>query len=323
MVGADQEVLATTLAWLAAGRRVVLATVVKTWGAAPRPPGAWLALRDDGACAGSVSGGCIEDDLADRMREGRLEADLPYLLDYGVDALEAARFGLPCGGQLTVLIESRPDAQLMSELRDALDAGRLVARSVEMKTGHVALKDARRGAGLNFDGERITTVYGPRWRLFIVGAGQIGRYLAEMARALDYAITICDPREETADAWPLADIPLLREMPDDALLAWKPDPHSAVVALSHDPKLDDMLLLEALKSDAFYIGALGSSRSQIKRRERLALFDLSEAQIARLHGPVGLNIGSRLPAEIAVSVLAEITAVKNGVALPARAGSAH
>ena len=320
MVGADQEVLAITLAWLSAGRRVVLATVVKTWGAAPRPPGAWLALRDDGACVGSVSGGCIEDDLADRMRAGRLEADLPYLLEYGVDADEAARFGLPCGGKLTILIESRPDALVMQQLRDALEAGRLVGRSVDLKTGHVALKNAQRGAGLMFDGKRVTTVYGPRWRLFIVGAGQIGRYLAEMARALDYAITVCDPREETAEAWPLADIPLLREMTDDALLAWKPDPHSAVVALSHDPKLDDMLLLEALKSHAFYVGALGSSRSQIKRRERLALFDLNETQIARLHGPVGLNIGSRLPAEIAVSVLAEITAVKNGVALPAHAG---
>lgn len=321
MLGADQEVLRTTLAWLDAGHRVALATVVKTFGAAPRPPGAWLALRDDGACVGSVSGGCIEDDLADRMREGRIAPGLPFLLEYGVDANEAARFGLPCGGRLEILIEPSPAPGLLEQLNGALAAGCIVARTVELDSGVVGLEDAPRGAVVSFDGRMVRTVHGPRWRLFIVGAGQIGRYLAEMARALDYAITVCDPREETADAWPLGDVPVVREMPDDALLAWGPDAHSAVVALSHDPKLDDMLLLEALKSKAFYVGALGSSRSQEKRRERLRLFDLSEAEIARLHGPVGLPIGSKLPAEIAVSVLAEITAVKNGVAVAALANS--
>ena len=322
MLGADQEVLRTTLAWLDAGHRVALATVVKTFGAAPRPPGAWLALRDDGACIGSVSGGCIEDDLADRMRDGRIPSGLPFLLEYGVDADEAARFGLPCGGRLTLLIEPSPAPGLLEQLNDALMAGCIVARTVELKTGVVGLEDAPRGAVVEFDGQSVRTMHGPRWRLFIVGAGQIGRYLAEMARALDYAVTVCDPREETADAWPLADIPVLREMPDDALLAWKPDAHSAVVALSHDPKLDDLLLLEALKSKAFYVGALGSSRTQAKRRERLALFDLTPEQIGRLHGPVGLPIGSKLPPEIAVSVLAEITAVKNGVAATTRAALA-
>jgi xanthine dehydrogenase accessory factor len=170
-------------------------------------------------------------------------------------------------------------------------------------------------------------LHGPAWRLLIVGAGQISSYLAQMAQALDYHVYICDPRSEYAAEWNVPGTTLVPGMPDDAVIALGLDPHSAVVALTHDPKLDDMVLLEALKSPAFYVGALGSRINNERRRERLLqYFDLSRAEVDRLHGPVGLSIGSRTPPEIAVSILAEMTAVKNGVRpadglLPAQASA--
>jgi len=154
-------------------------------------------------------------------------------------------------------------------------------------------------------------VHGPRWRLLIIGAGQASSYLANMALALDYEVIVCDPREEFRQTWDVPGTTLLADMPDDAVVALGIDRHSAVVALTHDPKLDDMALLEALKSPAFYVGALGSTASNAKRRQRLALFDLTAEQIARLHGPVGLDIGSRTPPEIAVAILAHLISVRN------------
>src|SRR4030095_9386898 len=167
-----------------------------------------------------------------------------------------------------------------------------------------------------FDGSVLKSVHGPHWRLLIVGAAQLSQYLAQMAQALDYRVTGCDPREEYADAWNVPGATLTRDMPDDVVIAMNLDAHSAVVTLTHDPKLDDMALLEALKSPAFYIGAIGSKKNNDARRERLAQFDLSQHEIARLHGPVGLKIGSKTPPEIAIAILAEMTARRNGVEMP-------
>ena len=169
---------------------------------------------------------------------------------------------------------------------------------------------------LEFDGAVLKTVHGPRWRLLVIGAGQVSRYLAQMAQALDYHVTVCDPREEYAAEWNLASVPLERGYPDDVVLALNPDAHTAVIAVTHDPKLDDIALIEALKSPAFYVGALGSKKNNDNRRKRLAEFDLSAGEIARLRGRVGLKIGSETPPEIAVSILAEMTAVRHGVAIP-------
>jgi xanthine dehydrogenase accessory factor len=314
MDSVDLEVLRGALAWLGQGRAVTLATVVRTWGSAPRPPGAWAAIRDDGAVIGSVSGGCVEADLIARVREGRIGTERPTLLRYGVTREEAARFGLPCGGTLEIVLEPRPDAALLGGLADRLARHELVARVLSLADGEVALAPARRGDALQWDGARLTTIHGPRWRLLVIGAGQTSRVLAEMARALDYEVTVCDPREEFSGAWDLAGVRLDRGMPDDVVLAMEVDPHTAIVALTHDPKLDDLALLEALKSPAFYVGALGSRANDARRRQRLREhFDLSADELARLHGPVGLRIGSRTPAEIAVAILAEMIAVKNGV----------
>ena len=309
----DGQVLDALLRWTAEGHGAALVTVVRTWGSAPRPPGAWMALRDDGLVQGSVSGGCIEDDLVARMRAGEF-AGTPVLQRYGVTQDEAARFGLPCGGTLEVLVEPAPDLPGLRLLAERLRTGRLMRRTVDVATGAVTLGDACRGDVLQWDGQRLSTVHGPRWRLLIIGAGQIARYLAPMAIALDHAVSVCDPRSEYAQEWDVAGAPLLPGMPDDVVLAFQPDPHTAIVALTHDPKLDDMALLEALKSPAFYVGALGSRVNNAARRERLHQhFDLSADEVARLHGPAGLHIGSHTPPEIALSILAEITAVKNGV----------
>jgi xanthine dehydrogenase accessory factor len=156
------------------------------------------------------------------------------------------------------------------------------------------------------EGDWFHSYFGPQWRLLIIGANQLGSVLASMAQVLDFDVLICDPREDMRAEWHVEGVEWVYEMPDDAVLEVNPDAFTAIVAVTHDPKLDDMALLEALKSNAFYVGALGSSKNQEKRRERMRMFDLSEAEIATLHGPVGLSIGSRTPAEIAISILAEL-----------------
>jgi xanthine dehydrogenase accessory factor len=316
MDSVDLQVLRSSVAWLNEGHRVILATIVETWGSSPRPAGAMLAIRGDGQVAGSVSGGCVEDDLILRIRNKSLAIDKPEIASYGISKDEATRFGLPCGGKLELVLEPIGDKQCLSKLLERVDRHELTARTLDMQTGKVTLQPASRtDSMLQFDRKRLTTVHGPRWRLLIIGAGQLSQYLAQMAQALDYSITVCDPREEYADTWNVDGAILDRGMPDDVVIAMNLDSHSAVVAVTHDPKLDDLALMEALKSPAFYVGALGSRLNSKKRRERLKLFDLSEAELSRLHGPIGLSIGSKTPPEIAVSILAQMTAVRHGVEL--------
>lgn len=312
----DSQVLDAARRWAAAGHRFALVTVARTWGSAPRPPGAWMALRDDGLVQGSVSGGCIEDDLIRRMAAGEFVGPQPQLLRYGVTQEEAQQFGLPCGGTLELVLEPAPAPADLEALAMRIAASQLVLRSVDMASGQVTLDAGSRSERMAWDGARLTTVHGPLWRLLLIGAGQISRFLAPMAQALGYQVLVCDPRLEYTGEWDVPGTALLTGMPDDVALEQALDPHSAVVALTHDPKLDDMALLEALKSPAFYVGALGSRANNVKRRARLLQhFDLSDTEVARLHGPVGLPIGSHTPPEIAVAILAEMTAVKNGVAL--------
>ncbi len=315
MDSVDLEVLKSGVDWLKAGHRAVLATVVETWGSAPRPAGALLAIRDDGQVSGSVSGGCVEDDLIDRIRNHQLAGAKPEVVVYGVTKEQAARFGLPCGGRLQIVLEPLSDAGTMSALLARIVNRELIARTLDLHTGAVSLAPASRMDTLRFDGRLLTTIHGPLWRLLIIGAGQLSRYLAQMAMALDYSVIVCDPREEYADTWDIAGVGFTRGMPDDVVAELNLDSHSAVVAITHDPKLDDLALIEALKSAAFYVGALGSRLNTAKRKQRLAEFDLSVDELDRLHGPVGLRIGSKTPPEIAVAILAEMTAVRHGVDL--------
>jgi len=317
MDSVDLEVLKRSAEWLDDGRRVLLVTVVKTWGSSPRPEGAMLAVRDDGIVVGSVSGGCIEDDIVDRTRRDGLTTTRPEALTYGVSADEARRFGLPCGGTIQLVLEPLNRESGVRALLHEIEDGHLVARRLDLASGFATLHPARASDGLAFDGKTLTTVHGPRYRMLVIGASQLSKYLAQIAVGLDYQVTICDPRDEYTETWDIRGVTLVRTMPDDTVKAMKLDERCAVVALTHDPKLDDLALMEALKSPAFYVGALGSRANNAKRRERLLEFDVTAEEVARLHGPIGLYIGSRTPPEIAVSILAEITAVKNGVALDA------
>ena len=310
----DHQVLDAAQRWADQGFGSVLVTVARTWGSAPRPPGAWMVVRSDGRVVGSVSGGCIEDDLIRRIGAGEFVGETqPRVVRYGVTTDEARRFGLPCGGTLELVLEPAPDRAALADLASRIEGGQLALRTVSLATGVVSVSPGSSADALHWDGATLTTLHGPAWRLLIIGAGQVSHYLASMAMALGYRVYVCDPRSEYTDTWQLPGTTLLSVMPDDAVSELALDPHSAVVALTHDPKLDDMALLEALKSAAFYVGALGSRANNDKRRARLLqYFDLSESEVERLHGPVGLPIGSRTPPEIAVSILAEMTAVKNG-----------
>ncbi|SDF84453.1 XdhC family protein [Paraburkholderia phenazinium] len=316
MDSVDLEVLKSSARWIEQGHRALLVTVVKTWGSSPRPEGAMLAVRDDGLVVGSVSGGCIEDDLIERVRQRGIEQSVPEAVKYGISAEEAHRFGLPCGGTIQLVLEPLSKQSGIAELCDAVEDGRLIARRVDMVTGAVQLGPALATDGVDFDGQRLLTIHGPRYRMLVIGAGQLSRYLCHIAVGLDYQVTVCDPREEYTDEWDVPGTKIVRTMPDDTVLEMKLDERCAVIALTHDPKLDDLALMEALKTPAFYVGALGSRRNNAARRERLKEFDLNDAELARLHGPVGIYIGSRTPPEIAVSILAEVTAAKNGVSLP-------
>ncbi|MFC5509649.1 XdhC family protein [Massilia jejuensis] len=310
----DLDVLKTAAAWLDAGHRCQLVTVVKTWGSSPRPIGATLAVRGDGRVIGSVSGGCIEDDLIENVRARGIARDAkPHLVSYGISADDAHRFGLPCGGTIELAIEPLGGASGLRELLRRLEGGELLERRLDLASGAVTLARATPGSVLRVEDDMLTTVHGPRWRLFIIGAGPLSRFLAQVAGAMDYRVIVCDPREEYRADWNLAGTELVHTMPDDLMIEARLDARSAVVALTHDPKLDDLALMEALKSEAFYVGAIGSRLNNARRRERLKLFDLSDAELGRLHGPIGLYIGSKTPSEIGIAILAEMTAVRNGV----------
>lgn len=330
MENLDVMVLRTLRDWRQDGQRALLATVVRTWGSSPRPVGSIMALNASGSLVGSVSGGCIEDDLIYRFADGSAQASSrqpleealgsfdgsPRLLKYGVSADEAHRFGLPCGGTLELLLEFNPDPLSLAVLVDALDRGELVQRSVRLSDGAVTLTPSSMAGELRLDERALINTFGPEYRLLLIGAGQLTEYLATMALFSGFAVTVCDPREEYRRTWSVPGARMMHEMPDDVVLSFRPDSRSAVVALTHDPKLDDLALLEALKTEAFYVGAIGSRRNNEARRLRLRThFDISAQALSRLRGPIGVYIGSKTPPEIAVSIMAEILATKNGVAL--------
>jgi xanthine dehydrogenase accessory factor len=340
MENLDVMVLRTLRDWRAAGQRALLATVVRTWGSSPRPIGSIMALCEDGSVVGSVSGGCIEDDLIYRFTQAyaqapspasggqpaghQLPSGPPSFVKYGVTADEAHRFGLPCGGTLELLLEFDPDPALLATLVRSLEAGRLMRRSVRLADGQVSLSEAAAPEELSVNDAVLVNVFGPEFRMLLIGAGQLTEYLATMALFSGFAVTVCDPREEYRGAWSVTGATVVSDMPDDVVLAFKPDRRSCVVALTHDPKLDDLALLEALKTDAFYVGAIGSRRNNDARHQRMIEhFEQTEEGLKRLRGPIGIYIGSKTPPEIAVSIMAEILAVKNGVTLPRDMGVAE
>ncbi len=329
MENLDLTVLRALQRWRAQGLRAMLVTVVQTWGSSPRPIGSIMALCENGAVSGSVSGGCIEDDLILHYTRacspsgaqggaGAIRASGPPMaMRYGVTADEAHRFGLPCGGTVELVLEFDPDPHALAQLMARLEAGELVCRTTDLKTGQVSLQRQTTPSALRLDDQMLANTFGPEYRMLIIGAGQLSEYLATMAVFSGFAVTVCDPRQEYTSSWSVPQARLTKDMPDDAVRALRPDGRSCIVAVTHDPKLDDLALLEALQSQAFYVGAIGSRKNHAARRQRLIEhFDMPPERMDRLRGPIGLYIGSKTPPEIAVSIMAEILAAKNGVALP-------
>ncbi len=306
----------TALAWHRAGKGAALATVVETWGSAPRRVGSQLAISGEGEIAGSVSGGCVEGAVVAEALDA-IEAGRQVMLEYGVSDGDAFAVGLACGGTIRVLVE--PVGRVLPE---ELLADLVLAREGRVPVAYVTGPGGRRlereghgerfrmdRSGFDEDGETFVAIHNPPLRLIVVGAVHIAQALVPMARIAGYDPVLIDPRESFASAARFPGETVLDDWPDEALRGLGLDGRTALVLLTHDPKLDDPALAEALRSGVFYIGALGSARTHAKRVARLAAAGVSEAEIARIHGPVGLDIGAAGPSEIAVSILAEMTRV--------------
>ncbi len=321
MLSSQQRIISRVAAWLEEGRPVWLCTILKTWGSSPRPVGAMMACDDGGRQIGSISGGCIEEDFLRQLRDGRLKARFeargggPLPVEYGATAEEQARLKLPCGGRLQVLLErlepSGANRAAFARLAGDLDAHRRASRVVDLATGRVSADARRGGEAVAVDGGEVVHSLSPAYRLLLLGAGDVAKYVAELALGLEYDVTLCDPRPGYLDDWHVEGVETTSALPDDVVRERFGDPYSGVVALAHDPRVDDMALMQALKTSAFYVGAMGSERTSLARRARLPELGLSEGEIGALRAPIGLRIGSKTPAEIAISIMAEITAVRH------------
>ena len=321
MQSSQQQIISHVEQWLKSSKAVWLCTILKTWGSSPRPIGAMMACTLDGELVGSISGGCIEEDFLEQLRDGSLKAQFdeeskPFIVKYGVTAAEQARLKLPCGGQLHVLLEyidcSAENCTVFHRLACDLEKHTKVSRIVELSSGKISAEAQSSEEAVVMDGVQVIHSLSPMYRLLILGAGDVAKFVAEMAIALEYDVTLCDPRPNYLDNWFVAGVETTAQLPDDVVRARFSNPYSGVIALAHDPRVDDMALMEALKTDAFYIGAMGSVNTSAARRERLPELGLSEEEIGRLHAPIGFQINSKTPAEIAIAVMAEITAVRYG-----------
>jgi xanthine dehydrogenase accessory factor len=307
----DNEVLRAAVDWLDDGDAVVLVTVVDTWGSAPRRPGALMVIHRDGRFVGSVSGGCVEDDLVQRVLRGEFERQPPQLIEYGVSKTSVHRIGLPCGGRLQLLVEYIQVAAPLRQIQERMDAHERVVRSVCLNTGESSIHSAAADVEFVFDGDQLTRVFGPLWRVLIIGAGELTRRVAQLALTLDYAVTICDSRPEYASGWEVDGTEFSALSSEVFIQRCVPDERTAVLALAHAPPLEDKALAAALKTRAFYIGALGSRKNQQARLGRLQKLGLDATQLERLHGPIGLDIGSHTPAEIAIAITADLIKSRN------------
>lgn len=313
LAAGHQSVIRDIAGWLDQGHKVWLCTIVETWGSSPRPVGSWLAISESGQWSGSVSGGCLEEDLLRRTADNG--PDHPVLIDYGITDDDRDQFQLPCGGRIRLLVEpldGKAGSEHVRALAEALNKREPVARRVPLQG--VPLLEYRRShdrSSVAFDGEQLVHSLQPECRLLLIGAGEVARYVAEFASAADFSVTLCEPREAFADGWGYAHIPLDRRLPDDLIADNFSDAFSGVLALAHDPRIDDMGLLAALHSNAFYIGAMGSRRTSEARRERLASLGLDAQVLERLRAPIGVNIPSKTPAEIAISVVADLVSARH------------
>ena len=244
-----------------------------------------------------------------RLRAGVYSGEKPELVEYGVSAQENERFGLPCGGKLILLLQqlNSGDAGWLTELLSTLGRRACTERQVDLSSGETTLHPVAHFTSLEFNQNKLRQCFGPRTRMLLVSAGQLAHCLSELALAMDYEVIVTDPRHEALRQWEGPELELIQGMPDDVIREKAIDRHSIVITLTHDPRIDDMALMEALETDAWYVGALGSALTTQKRLLRLQQLGLSQARIDQLHAPVGLDIGSKTPIEIAVAIMAELT----------------
>ena len=324
MLSSQQQIISFVKDSLHREKSVWLCTILKTWGSSPRPIGAMMACTFDGELVGSISGGCVEEDFLEELREGKLK-DLyqsqakPITVVYGETEAEQARLKLPCGGQLHVLLEllepSVENKAVFENIHSALERHLTTSRIVNMSNGKITVGDHARTEALVIEKETMIHSLSPMYKLLLLGAGDVAKYVAEMALALEYQVTLCDPRPNYLDNWSVQGVETTARLPDDIVRESYSNPYSGIVALAHDPRVDDMALMEALKTDAFYVGAMGSERTSAARRDRLPELGLTKDEINTLHAPIGFEIASKTPAEIAISIMAEITAVRHGIKL--------
>ena len=329
MLNRDEDILQAAENWQKAGHGVALATVVETWGSAPRPAGSSLVINDDGTFLGSVSGGCVEGAVVTEALDV-IASGKPKMLEFGVADETAWNVGLSCGGTIRVfrreggpVVKLETLTQVNAEraarrpvivITDTANGEQRLVKAKDIATDPLAAelsKQLRMGKSgmIESGGKKLfLNVYAPTARLVIVGAVHISQALAPLARSLDYDVTVVDPRTAFASPERFPDVPLIAEWPDVALPPLNIDHYTAFVAVTHDPKIDDPALLHAFARDCFYIGALGSRKTHAKRAERLKAQGADDADIARIHAPIGLSIGAVSPSEIAVSIMAEITA---------------
>lgn len=302
--------------WIEAGHRVALATVIETWGSSPRPAGSRLAVRKDGLFEGSVSGGCIENDVMARCQQC-MEGRVAHVQDYGISHDQAWAVGLACGGKMRVFIEELAGTEKqhnLQRLNAHRRARRRVALRIHLPDGTQTLHEGEAVpdiASPHLDGEDFVDIHRPTLRLIVVGAVHIAQFLVQMAQGLGFETVVLDPRQGWADARRFEGVDVRTGWPEEELEGLMPDPDTAIVVLTHDPKLDDPVLRTALASEAFYVGALGSTRTHRARCARLAEGGVNHPgipaeRLAKIHGPIGLDIGARSPGEIAVAILAEV-----------------
>jgi len=312
MHSTDQTILSCLLTSLIEGEQPWLVTVVGTIGSSPRPVGSLVAFRADGSQVGSVSGGCVEEDLIARLLAGEFNGPQIYLTDYGVSAEDNEKWGLPCGGRLELAIQQldTKDLDWVTKAHHAMSTRQTLRRSVSLESGETQISPAEQFAPLEKNDDTLTHCFGPRHRLLLVGAGQLAAHLSTLALAMDYEVLLADSREWALDQWQGPEVEKILGLPDDVVREHAADEHCAVITLSHDPRVDDMALMEALDSACWYVGALGSVRTTEKRIQRLSQLGLSPEALARLHAPVGLSIGSKTTMEIAVSIMAQLTQLR-------------
>ena len=312
MLSSDHTILSSLLEALTQGEQPWLVTVTETIGSSPRPVGSLVVFRADGSQIGSVSGGCVEEDLIEQLLAGAFHGPAVHFTEYGVSAEDNEKWGLPCGGRLELAIQQldSEDTDWVAGARQAMVERRTVLRRVDCISGESLLSATDRFTTLEKNEECLAHCFGPRQRLLLVGAGQLAANLSTLALAMDYEVLLTDSREWALDQWQGPDIEKILGLPDDVVREYGSDELSAVITLSHDPRVDDMALMEALESAAWYVGALGSVRTTEKRIARLLKLGVEEKALARLHAPVGLSIGSKTTMEIAVSIMAQLTQLR-------------